>query len=96
MTQQEARYNVLSINRCVETSHNRIRILWIPNHLWARGWLAAHICMISRPVPGEDLENNQHSHTTNLILGLVFFIRLLIVRVRRRISLKLSLRDLSI
>ena len=49
-----------------------MRILWIPSHLLAGGWFAAKICIRSRPVPEEDLENNQHSHTTNLILGLVF------------------------
>ena len=47
----------------------------IPSHLLAGGWFAAQICMISRPVPGEDLENNQSTqshHNHNLILGLVF------------------------
>ena len=55
----------------------------IPSHLLTRGWFAAQIRMINRPVPGEQLENQEINtvklHHNNLILGLGFHHILLLI-----------------
>ena len=38
----------------------------IPNYLLVEGWLVAQICMINSPVPGDHLENNQHSYIISI------------------------------